>query len=223
MLKKLNPAWFYLIVAIAIIPCFYEKSNIGFIFNSLGIGLGYISTEFIVIGKVATFFYLCSIVFLIFALFRKRYDNNAITPIVLMSLFNIISCFLWAGISSEYSLRIIKLHAILTIIFGTSMLLLAGVKLFSIHQKNKQFYRYLWIPVSIFKIMKYISGLLASSALVYQTRTVRKPFFTIVQLLQGEQKIYYYVSIIVAIIDIVGTALFLYNLFEDNFILKERI
>lgn len=225
MFKKINPAWLFIIVAVALLPCFSIKSNIGYVFNNMGIGLGYLPVIPSSLISFCSFIHLFSMICFIILLFKNKYNTNMIIVIVTIGFLKIlfsIAFALWALSGANYSdlYKIAIPDMIVNILFYIVLISFMIMSVIPKFEKAKTFCKRIWYIPAILNFIGYILSLPASSSLVTgfgHIKSAKRMAYKILLALKREQGILLFFAIIISLIDVIAMLIFSYQLLNCKY------
>ena len=226
MLKKLNPAWLFSIVALAILPCFSIRSTVGRIFNNVGIGLGYIPQISSPLLSISTLVYLLAFICFIILLFKNKYDTNMIITIAAKGFIKIlfsISFILWIFNTIRPEINEIAIpNMVICVLFYVVLILFTTISVIPKFEKAKTICKKFFYIPAILNFVNYVLGMGIESCLLYFARPNMGTMFWIIFFEFTSQRGWvFYLAIIIALIDVVATLIFSYKLVNCEYPAKK--
>lgn len=219
MKKKLNPAWLYLIVTIALIPCcgmtLRFSNQLESVFLQFGIGIrGIIDKSFstLQIGSfvfmkrhIPNLIYLSTMIYFVITLFRNKYNTNLFLAVCSVNLIEIFFSLL-------YNRAYYQFLTVLNILLYITITILTAIKVYS----TKHLFKHLWIFPPLLKLIMFFWNCGNLSKPIFYHWSMAGCFLFL------SRYPIYYIGIAVAVIDIIATALFSYNLVTETVPKKKK-
>lgn len=225
MLKKLNPAWLFSIVTLAIFPCFSIKSTIGCIFNIVGIGLGYVPTIFSSLISISTLLYLIAMVCFIILLFKNKYDTNMIIPVATMGVFKTIFsvCFvLWYG--TYHKCYIVLPNMVVNVLFYIVLIAFVVISVIPRFENIKSICKRIWYVPAIFyclRIILYLPMYGAAEMFFPRRFELGEIFHRLLFAFRGANGGIYLLAFLISFIEMIAILIFSYKLVNCKYSVKK--
>lgn len=230
MLKKINPAWLFMLSTLAILPCFNINSNMGFIFNAIGIGMGYLPQNYSSLISISNFIYLFAMICFIILLFKDKYDANMLMTVALISTLKIlfsIAFALWClSISSKLEIYKIGIpNMVFCILCYVFLIIFNVVSVIPKFEKVKNVCKKIWYIPAIFNLVRYVFSLLIAVSLeIGLPRRVefKRMIYRIIYSFKFEYSGLLCMAIIVSLIDVAAMLIFSYKLVNCRYPAKKE-
>lgn len=225
MLKKLNPAWLFSIVALAILPCFSIRSTIGCIFNIVGIGLGYLPKISSPLLSICTLLYLLAMVCFIILLFKNKYDTNMIITIATMgflkTLFSV--CFVLWSASHKSSVTLLP-NMVVGILFYMVLIAFTVISVIPKFEHTKSICKKIWYVPAIFYFIGFILSLsmygVAEMGFPRQFEMGRV-FHSLLYSLKGANGGIYFLAMLISLVEMIAIIIFSHKLVNCKYPVKK--
>ena len=210
----INSAWLFVIVTLAIIPCFFVETNIGTIFNLLGFGAGMFGgkmilpfNEMVSLVKFGMALYFCCMVYFTYLVFRNRYDKNILIAVVLLGVVNII-------FSSSTAFAVTTAITVINIIYYLLLISFVAIGISPAAEKAKLMCKKLYFIPVVIKLLLYTFNVYYCCGLMsgfFSVKNIKLRYILYVFKLCTTQNIYQ-IAFLIIIIDLIATFMFMRKL-----------
>ena len=209
----LNPMWLFIIVTLAIIPCFFVKTTIGNVFNFIGLGAGNFAgitgltfKEYSTLVKFGTTLYFCCMVYFTYLVFRNRYDKNILIAVALLGVVNVI-------FSSSTAFAVVTAITVINIIYYLLLISFVAIGISPTAEKAKLMCKKLYFIPVVIKLLLYTFNVYYcyGRVLGYLHRNIEVRKILYVFKVCTTQNIYK-IAFLIIIIDLIATFMFMRKL-----------
>lgn len=224
MLKKLNPAWLFSIVALAILPCFSIRSTIGCIFNIVGIGLGYLPQISSPLLSICTLLYLLAMICFIILLFKNKYDTIMIITIATMGFLKTLFSVCLALWMASHKNSVTFPNMVVDILFYIVLIAFTVISVIPKFEHIKSICKRIWFVPAIFYFIGFILSLsMYGVAEMGFPRRVEmgRVFHSLLYSLKGQNGGIYFLAMLISLVEMIGIIIFSHKLVNCEYPVKK--